>query len=163
MAKYSTVIDTPADIATAFDYLARFSSTKDWDPGVSDASMITPEPVTVGSLFQVVASLAGRNVPLTYAVTSFDRPNSVTVRAENNSVISEDTITFEVVQTQDKTASGHLTTKSVTRVTYHAELSLKGAFVIFSPFLNLLLNHIGTKAAGGLQSALLELAGNPQP
>ena len=56
--------------------------------------MVTPEPVGVGSAFRVVATIAGRKVPLRYEVTEFDRPYRVTVRAENGSTISEDTITF---------------------------------------------------------------------
>ncbi|MGZ4682729.1 MAG: SRPBCC family protein, partial [Acidimicrobiales bacterium] len=97
MAQYQATIVAPIEISEAFDYLARFSSTAEWDPGVREAEMVTPEPVGLGSAFRVVASFAGRKVPLRYEITEFDRPYKVTVRAENGSTISQDTITFTPV------------------------------------------------------------------
>ena len=53
----------------------------------------------------------GRKTPLTYAVTALDAPHSITLRGENATVVSLDTITFE------PTAAGG------TRVSYDADLS----------------------------------------
>jgi hypothetical protein len=152
MARYTATIDAPIDITDAFDYLAEFSSTEQWDPGVSEAEMLTPEPVGLGSRFRVVASLAGRPVPLTYEITEFDRPRTVTVRAENSSTISEDTITF----TAPSTDPG-----SPISVRYDADLRLKGAFRIFEPVIGLMFNRIGDRAAAGLRAALLDRASGP--
>ena len=110
--------------------------------------MLTPAPVGLGSQFRVVASLAGRKVPLTYEITAFDRPHAVTVRAENSSTVSEDTISF--------TPAGDLVS-----VRYEADLQLKGVAKLFAPVMALLFNGIGDRAAAGLRAALLDRATEP--
>ena len=154
MARYTATIDAPVAAEDAFDYLAEFSTTQEWDPGVSEAEMLTPPPVALGSRFRVVAGFAGRKVPLTYEITDFDRPHRVTVRAENGSTVSEDTITFTPVR--GTSADGdHLS------VRYDADLRLKGLFRIFEPVLALAFKGIGDRAAAGLRAALLDRAGRP--
>jgi hypothetical protein len=155
MAQYQATIVAPIDISEAFDYLARFSSTAEWDPGVQEAEMVTPEPVGLGSAFRVVASFAGRKVPLRYEIVEFDRPYRVTVRAENSSTVSQDTITFTPVdrRVDDQPDSGH-----GTEVRYDADLQLKGPFRMMTPVLGLLFDRIGDRAAGGLRAALLDRA-----
>ena len=148
MPHYTATINVPVAIDEAFDFLAEFSTTQQWDPGVSEAEMLTPAPVGLGSQFRVVASLAGRKVPLTYEITAFDRPHSVTVRAENSSTVSEDTISF--------TPAGDLVS-----VRYEADLQLKGAAKLFAPVMALLFNGIGDRAAAGLRAALLDRATEP--
>ena len=151
MPRYRASIDAPLDAAAAFDYLADFSTTQEWDPGVSEASMRTPAPVGLGSQFHVVASFAGRKVPLTYEITAFERPDRFTVRAENGSTISEDTITVLPAAID----GGPVT------VQYDAELRLKGAFRALEPVMGLLFNGIGDRAAAGLRVALATRAGRP--
>ena len=154
MARYTATIDVPVPTEGAFDYLAEFSTTQDWDPGVSEAEMLTPAPVALGSRFRVVAGFAGRKVPLTYEITAYDRPHRVTVRAENSSTISEDTITFTTVS--GTSADGdHLS------VRYEADLRLKGGYRLFEPVLAVAFNRIGDRAAAGLRAALLDRASRP--
>ena len=123
--------------------------------------MVTPEPVGIGSAFRVVATIAGRKLPLRYEITEFDRPHRVTVRAENGSTISEDTITFTPADAGPTTTP---TTRSRhrTEVRYDADLQLKGAFRVLGPVLGLLFDRIGDRAAGGLRAALLDRA-RPDP
>jgi carbon monoxide dehydrogenase subunit G len=154
MARYTATIDVPVPIEDAFDYLAEFSSTQEWDPGVSEAEMLTPAPVALGSQFRVVAGVAGRKVPLTYEITNYDRPHRVTVRAENSSTISEDTITFTSV-TGTSADGDHLS------VRYDADLRLKGAYRLLEPVIALLFKGIGDRAAAGLRAALLDRASRP--
>jgi Polyketide cyclase / dehydrase and lipid transport len=152
MARYTATIEAPGDLTDAFDFLSRFSTTEQWDPGVSEAEMLTPEPVGAGSRFRVVASFAGRKVPLTYEITHFDRPHAVTVRAENGTTVSEDTITF---------APGADAGPATVR--YHAELRLKGPFKVLEPLMALLFTGIGDRAAAGLRATLLERASTSGP
>ena len=156
MARYTATIEVPVAITDAFDYLADFSTTQEWDPGVSDAEMLTPVPVGVGSQFRVVAGFAGRRVPLTYGITVFERPNRLTVRAENSSIISEDTITFSA--DTDVTATG---TGDRVSIRYEADLKLKGLFKLFAPITALLFKGIGDRAAAGLRLALLDRGTRP--
>ena len=48
MARYVDAIDLPVPIADAFDYLADFSHTAEWDPGVESAERLTPGPLARG-------------------------------------------------------------------------------------------------------------------
>ena len=149
MAHYRATIEAPVSMTEAFDRLARFDSTAEWDPGVSAAEMLTPEPVALGSAFRVAASFAGRTVPLHYEVVEFERPYRLRVRAENASTISDDTITFTPGDDPDH--------PRVT-VTYDATLELKGAFRLFGPIMGVAFGRIGDRAAGGLRAWLLDRA-----
>ena len=75
--------------------------------------MLTPEPVGPGSEFRLVVRSLGRDLPLVYRITAFDRPRSVALVAENATLQSHDTITVE------PTAEG-------SRVVYDAELTFRG-------------------------------------
>lgn len=141
MARYVTSIDSPRDPDDLFAYLSDFSNAKEWDPGVVDATRDGTGPVAVGSEFRLVAKFMGRETPLTYVVTVLDPPRSVTFRGENASVVSLDTITFE------PHGEG-------TRVTYDADLKLKGPARLADPFLKLVFKRIGDAAAAGLQEHL---------
>jgi hypothetical protein len=147
MAHYIATVSAPIAIDVAFDHLARFSSCEQWDPGVVEASQLTPDPVGLGSRFEVVARVAGREVPLTYEITTYERPTRVTVRAERPPTVSEDTITF--------TASDDA---SHTTVRYEADLRVEGPFALLGPVVGLLFDRIGDRAARGLRAWLLELA-----
>ena len=92
---------------------------------------------------------------LRYEITEFERPYKVTVRAENGSTISEDTITFT---TTDRREVDGVEVGSQTEVRYDADLRLKGAFRVLDPVIGLLFNRIGDRAAGGLRAALLDRA-----
>ena len=48
MARYIDAIDVPLGIEDAFDYLADFSRTAEWDPGVASASLLTGGPPRLG-------------------------------------------------------------------------------------------------------------------
>lgn len=141
VARYVTSIDSPRDPDDLFAYLSDFSNAKEWDPGVVDAVRDGSGPVAVGSEFRLVAKFMGRETPLTYVVTALDPPRSVTFRGENASVVSLDTISFEP-------------RGEATRVTYDADLSLKGPAKLAEPLLRLVFNRIGDAAAAGLQEHL---------
>jgi carbon monoxide dehydrogenase subunit G len=141
MARYVTSIDSPRDPEELFAYLSDFANAKEWDPGVVDASRAGTGPVQVGTEFRLVAAFMGRKVPITYAVTALDPPRSVTFRGENASVVSLDTISFE------PRGGG-------TRVTYDADLRLKGPARLADPVLKLAFNRIGDAAAAGLRGVL---------
>jgi carbon monoxide dehydrogenase subunit G len=134
--------DTPIDIA--FDYLSRFSTTAEWDPGVVRSRDLTPGPVGLGSAFAVTASFLGREVPLRYEIVAFDPPGLVAVRAENGTVRSSDTMTFF--------ADGDRTL-----VVYDAELDLRGAARVFTPLIAVAFRRIGDRAAAGLEAAVAGL------
>ena len=142
MARYVTTIESPRPQADVFGYLSDFSTTQEWDPGVAEAERLDEGPIVVGSRVRVVANFMGRKTPLVYEVTAIDPPNSITLRGENATVVSLDTMTFT------ETPTGG------TRVTYDAALTLKGPLRLFDPLLGLAFGRIGDRAAAGLRDVL---------
>ena len=142
MARYVATVESPRPQADVFAYLSDFSTTQEWDPGVAEAARLDDGPVAVGSRFNVVAEFMGRKTPLVYVVVAYDAPHSITLRGDNATVISLDTIAFE------PTAAGG------TRVSYDADLKLKGLLAIGDPLLKLVFNRIGDRAVAGLRDAL---------
>jgi carbon monoxide dehydrogenase subunit G len=141
MARYRASIETLQRPDEAFAYLSDFSTSAEWDPGIVEAKRVGAGPVGEGSVFRLVAEFLGRKTPLTYRVVEYESPRAVTFVGENATVISHDRITFE------KTASG-------TRVTYDAELRLKGLLRLADPLLALAFHRVGNRALAGLRKAL---------
>lgn len=141
MARYRTTIESSWSVSEAFAYLADFSSSQEWDPGVVAASRLDDGEVGTGSRFRVVSRFAGRDVPLEYEIVGFEHDRQVVLRAENGQVRSTDTITF-APRTDGST------------VTYDADLRPKGVFVILDPVLSLLFRRIGDQARDGLRRVL---------
>ena len=151
MARYTASLDTRLPLADAFAYLSDFSTTEEWDPGVVEAERLGDEPVGQGSEFHVVAEFLGRKSALTYRVVEFEPEQVVTLRGENATVVSLDRISFE-------------TTGSATRVTYDAELTLKGPLRLADPLLGLAFRRVGDRALDGLRTTLaLRAAGDRSP
>jgi carbon monoxide dehydrogenase subunit G len=141
MAHYTASIETPRPPGETFAYLSDFSTTQEWDPGVVEAERIGDAPVGEGTEFRVVADFLGRRAALTYRIVEFEPDRSVTLRGENATVVSLDRITFEP-------------SDGGTRVTYDADLALKGPLRIGDPLLGLAFKHVGDRAVEGLRDAL---------
>ncbi len=95
MAHYVARVPVSAARPAAFAYPSRFDRAADGHPGVETGEMVTGEPVGVGSRFRLVARFLGRRIPLDYEIAEYDRDERIVLRAENRSVRSVDTITFE--------------------------------------------------------------------
>ena len=138
MARYIDAIDIPISIEDAFDYLADFSKTAEWDPGVCEARRITRGVVRLGSRFRVSVSFLGRRIPLEYRITEFDRPSRLVLSGGDASLRSIDEITF-------------VSRPGGTRVTYEARLELTGIRHLADPILDVLFQRIGRLAVRGLR------------
>lgn len=142
MARYRATIDIPRDREEVFAYLSDFSTTEEWDPGVVEAERLADRAIGQGSEFRLIAAFLGRKTELVYRVVEYDPPHAVTLRGENATVISTDRMTFDVVG-------------AATRVTYDAELVLKGALRrIIDPLLGLAFKRVGERARAGLERRL---------
>jgi hypothetical protein len=147
MAHYAATVTSPGSAAEVFEYLADFSSTAEWDPGVSEARRLNGDPLRAGARFHVVADFLGRPVPLEYRTVEIDPPRCVVLRAETRTVVSEDTITVRALR-----GSG-------SQVTYEARLRLRGALRFADPALGLLFRRIGDRAKAGLAATLAHRVG----
>jgi len=141
MAHYRASIDTQRPPEEAFAYLSDFSTTEEWDPGVLEAERLGEGAVGEGTEFRLLATFLGRKTQLTYRIVEYDPPSAVTFRGENSSVVSLDRITFESY------AGG-------TRITYDADLALKGPFRVADPLLGLAFSRVGDRALAGLGGVL---------
>lgn len=144
MATYRCTIDSTRSPEDAFDYLARFSNAREWDPSAVSAKDLTNGPVRLGSEFEVVVRTFGRELPFRYRVTEYERPERVVVRAERGSITSQDTMTVTALP-----GGG-------SAVTYHAELLTSGLWRLLGPVLAASFRRIGAKAETGLRRYLGE-------
>lgn len=142
MASYETTVDTALGIDEVFAYLADFSNTADWDPGVVEAERLFEDEPGLGSRFRVVTSTAGRRQTLNYEITEWDPPNRIVLVGTTSRLRSVDTLTLVA------TESGG------TRVTYHADLALLGPARLADPVLHLAFQAIGRRADQGLREVL---------
>lgn len=141
MARYRASVDTQREGEEVFAYLSDFSSAAEWDPGVVEAQRLDAGPIGVGAEFRLVAQFLGRTTPLTYRIVEYNPPHAVTFLGENATVISRDRITFE------PTGVG-------TRITYDADLRLKGPLRIADGLLALAFSRVGDRALAGLRRTL---------
>ncbi len=141
MARYQTWITTPLTRTAAFAVLSRFDRATEWDPGVAEGSMLTPEPVGLGSRFALQTRFLGRTLPLDYEVVDFEADTRIGLRAENAFVESNDTIIFESL------GAG-------TEISYDARLRPKGLARLGAPLFALAFRRIGDRAAEGLRRHL---------
>ena len=151
MVHYNRRLIVAPPQAYVFDYLSRFSSAAEWDPGTTAAQMVTPEPVGLGSAFQLETVFMGNKVPLRYEITEFESPRLVVLSAENSSVRGTDSITV----------TPHASGGSV--VDYSADLALKGVAKLLAPVFAVAFKRIGDKASAGLLAKLGAPPGVSQP
>jgi carbon monoxide dehydrogenase subunit G len=146
MARYRTSVDSPAPAETVFAYLADFQTVAEWDPGVRSARVLRGEPAEVGTRYFVVAGFLGRSIPMEYEVLESVSP---TARHEGRVVLEAHTADFRSydVITVAPTATG-------CRVTYDADLALKGVRRPFDPILRMAFKVIGDRARNGLAKAV---------
>lgn len=136
------VIETTCARAKVFDYVADFSSAQAWDPGIPSARRLDDAPLGVGSKFELVSRFGSTEQTIVYEITVFDRPNTITFVGEGSNFQGTDVISFA-----DLEGGG-------TRVTYEADLGLKGLAALATPFIRGRLDTMSDDAVAGLKSAL---------
>lgn len=150
MARYSTILQTEAPAALVLDHLADFATVAEWDPGVTEATLISGEPGQVGSRYRVIALFGPRRIPLEYVVVErvdplHAQPGWVVLSAETAMFTSHDTITVT------PTGRG-------SQVQYDAILTLHGPGRVLDWPLHQSFQVIGRRAEKGLRSELAALA-----
>lgn len=138
---YRKEIEVARDADEVFAYLADFSRAAEWDPGIVEARRLTEGPTTIGSRFEVIALFRGNRQRFEYVVTDYEDGRRIGLAGEGGKARSDDTITVEA-------HDGH------TRVTYDADLHLKGAYRLVEPFIGRTLARMGDEALAGLEAKL---------
>ena len=148
MPRYLASIRTSVPLAAAFEDLSHFDRAAQWDPGVVKASMLTAEPVGLGSQFALQARFLGRTVPMEYVVVEFEPDVRIVLEASTPYVRSRDSISFERVEAEGALAP------NATVITYDALLEPRGATRLAAPLLALAFRRIGDRALEGLRRRL---------
>jgi uncharacterized protein YndB with AHSA1/START domain len=138
----TVVVDKP--LSTVFDYLADFTTTTAWDPGTVVTERLLGDG-GVGTTYLNVSTFLGRQTRLEYVVQELLPGERVRLRAENQTVVSVDTMTFS------RTGQGG------TEVRYTAEFTFKGPARFLVPFLRPAFARLGTAAQTGMYEALIRL------
>lgn len=141
MARFVEVIEVPRPLGEAFAYVADFTTAAEWDPGIV-ASRRTSGDGGVGTTYDVEALFRGKTLPFTYTVTALEQNARIVLRGEGEKATSDDDIRFEP------------TSDGGTRITYDADLRLKGLLRVAEPFLGGAIRTMGAKALTGLREAL---------
>ena len=139
MTELVEVRDVPRPLEEVFDYVADFSTTAEYDPGVSGATRL--DPVGDGARFEVDAVFMGRTLPMEYRITSYERPHRLSLEGRSDGSVARDAIAFEATETG-------------TRITWRLELELLGAGRFAEPVLRPFLRRLGRKALDGLSDRL---------
>ena len=143
MAGYLATVVSTRSPDEAFAYLADFRSVAEWDPSVRSAIHVNGgEPIRVGAIFRVTVKTALSELVLDYETIELERPDKIVLRAENNMMVSLDTITI-----RDDRRGG-------AAVTYNAKIELKGVYKLADPLLALAFRRLGDKARDGLRGKL---------
>ena len=128
-------------LADTWQYVSDFAAVEEWDPGVKAASRKSGDG-GLGTTYDVLATFAGRDVPLVYEVTEFDTEKRIVLNAASARFSAVDTIEFSAVD------------ESRTDVIYAAEFDLKAPLKYFELVLKPLFNRLGAKAMDGMKNTL---------
>ena len=141
MTRLHERIETTLPIEDAFAFIADFSNSSLWDPGVETSVAVQPGPPAVGARYQLGVRMRGRIAPMEYRVTVFEPTRRVVLSGEGSGVSAVDDIRFE------RTATG-------TAIDYTADIRLGGVLRLLQPFLGGSFEKIAKDALGGMQAAL---------
>lgn len=132
-------VSRPAD--EAFRYIAAFENTAEWDPGIEESRKLTDGPVRVGSEFDVLAVFRGKRQRFRYTVTELEDGRRVVLEGDGDKATSVDEITVE------PNGEG-------ARISYTAEVRLKGIRRLAEPLVKRMFAETGRKALAGLEQKL---------
>jgi carbon monoxide dehydrogenase subunit G len=145
MTRIHERIATRLRIEAAFDYVADFSNSQEWDPGTTASKRLDDGPVGPGARYGLTVRMGGRVAPMEYRIRDFDRPRRVVLVGSGPNVKAVDEISFE------RAGDG-------TVVDYTADIRLGGLLRLAEPFLGGTFEKIGRDAAAGMDAALEDRA-----
>ena len=147
MKHLERVVTVHQPAATVWDYLSDFRSTNDWDPGTVKTERTSGDG-GLGTTYLNTSKFLGNTTEIVYTVTELEPGRRITLRGENKSVTTTDTITVEGQE------DGGV---SRTVVTYRADFEFHGIAKMTEPALGVPLKKLGDEAEAGLQKALSAL------
>jgi len=140
VARSFTVTAPPPRVV---DYLKDFGNAEKWDPGTQTCTRRDDGQIGEGASWHNVSKIFGVTAELTYTLEKLTDSTLVFV-GENKSSTSTDTITV------DPDDSG-------SRLTYRADLEMKGAAKILNPVMKLVFEKLASDTEKQLSTVLNQL------
>lgn len=141
MARYAATVNSQHPAADTFSYLATFTNTADWDPGVISAEQLDGGPVRPGTRFRLVVPFLGRRLPLIYQVVKLAPGSEIVLAASSRLLRATDRIVV------DPAGDGAV-------VSYQADVRLRGPLALLDTLLRPGFRAVGQRAAAGLGHVL---------
>lgn len=142
MARYTGTVESVHPPEAVWKYLADLRSVGQWDPSVRRVELVAGQPRAVGAAYALEVGFLGRATELPYRIAETDPPHRVVFTAETDSVTVRDEARIEPAG-----AGG-------SRVTWDADLQLRGARRVFELPLRLAFARLGRAAQRGLAEKL---------
>jgi carbon monoxide dehydrogenase subunit G len=142
MIRISKSVTVATPLEDVFAYLADFSNTAEWDPGVDSATRTSGGEIGPASTFHLVTNFRGRQIPVDYEIASYDPPNRLVFVGEGKRFAGTDDI--QLTPIDDNT----------TKVTWTADFALKGIGRLFESFMKGTFEDISQHALDGLGDQL---------
>ena len=79
-------IETPLALQDTFDFIADFSNSARWDPGVATATRLDDRPLGMGSRFDLGVRMAGRVSQMEYVITTWQPPQRVVLTGSGSAL-----------------------------------------------------------------------------
>ena len=145
-------VEVSQEPEVAFDAVADFSSSAQWDPGVVAAERVSngaTAPSGVGAVYQLTVTFRGKASEMTYRTAEYHRPYRVVLEGIGPKIVATDTIEFSRIE-----GGG-------TRITYAADLRLTGLAKVAGPFLGPSFDEMGKRALAGMKAWFAERPEHP--
>jgi carbon monoxide dehydrogenase subunit G len=142
MARYTGTVDAPHSAEEVWDYLADLRSVQEWDPSVDEVELVGGKPRSEGARYDLEVRFRGRSINLPYRVVEVDRPRRVVFEAETDSLSVRDEARIE--------PKG----PAASRVTWDADLRLRGLRRVLDLPFRTIFNRVGEDAREGLRERL---------
>lgn len=143
MIEVQREVVTSADPRSAFDYLADFTTTEQWDAG-SIRTIRVHGNGDIGTHYANSTKLAGRTRNVDYEVVALTPGASIELRGKNSALSARDVLTV----------APH---PNGSTVTYRAQFTFRGWLRYAEPILRRRMSHLADDSAAGLRRELARL------
>lgn len=127
-------------VALVVDYLKDFGHAEQWDPGTVSCSRVGGGPVEVGSAWDNVSKIRGRETKLDYRLERLES-GRITFVGRNKTATSTDDLTFRAI------ADG-------TEIHYDANIVFNGLAKLADPFLRREFERLGDETVEQMAQVL---------
>lgn len=135
------VITVRRPVHEAFAYVADFSRSEEWDPGVTRARRLDARPLGIDSRFEVIVRASILRIRMQYRILEWEKDRRLVLEGRHASMSALDEIVFDRVGDD-------------TRISYSATFTFTPVFARLAARRPESIERVGKKAVAGLKAAL---------